>query len=72
MKKHQHGILLMIIKLTNNAEEFKGKPLLINSEHIMTVFEVQNDDEISTNIYSITQQSWIVKESLEDIYKLIK
>lgn len=62
----------MIIKLTNNAEEFKGKPLLINSEHIMTVFEVQNDDEISTNIYSITQQSWIVKESLEDIYKLIK
>jgi hypothetical protein len=63
---------LMIIKLTNNAEEFKGKPLLINTEHIMTVFEVKNDDETSTNIYSITQQSWIVKESLEDIYKLIK
>lgn len=63
---------LMIIKLTNDAEEFKGKPLLINSEHIMTVFEVENDDETSTNIYSITQQSWIVKESLEDIYKLIK
>ncbi len=28
----------MLIKLTNNAEEFKGKPLLINPEHIMTVF----------------------------------
>lgn len=63
---------LMIIKLTNNAEEFKGKTLLINTEHIMTMFEVENDDETSTNIYSITQQSWIVKESLEDIYKLIK
>ena len=63
---------LMIIKLTNNAKEFKGKPLLINTEHIMTMFEVENDDETSTNIYSITQQSWIVKESLEDIYKLIK
>ena len=53
-------------------KEFKGKSLLINTEHIMTMFEVENDDETSTNIYSITQQSWIVKESLEDIYKLIK
>jgi len=65
-------MLLMIIKLTNNAKDFKDKPLLINTEHIMTAFEVDNDDEISTNIYSITQQSWIVKESLEEIYKLIK
>jgi len=62
----------MIIKLTNNAQEFKGKPLLINTEHIITVFEVKNDDETSTNIYSITQQSWVVQESLEDIYKFIK
>lgn len=62
----------MIIKLTNNAEEFKGKPLLINSEHIMTVFEIENDDEISTNVYSITQQSWNVKETVEEIYKLVK
>lgn len=64
-------MLLMIIKLTNNAEEFKGKPLLINAEHIMTMFEVENDDEVSTNIYSITQQSWVVQESLEEIYKLV-
>lgn len=62
----------MIIKLTNNAEEFKGKPLLINTEHIMTVFEIENDDEISTNVYSITQQSWNVKETVEEIYKLVK
>jgi hypothetical protein len=62
----------MLIKLTNNAEEFKGKPLLINPEHIMTVFEIENDDEISTNVYSITQQSWNVKETVEEIYKLVK
>ena len=62
----------MIIKLTNNAEEFKGKPLLINPEHIMTVFEIENDDEVSTNVYSITQQSWNVKETVEEIYKLVK
>ena len=64
-------MLLMIIKLTNNAEEFKGKPLLINTEHIMTMFEVENDDKVSTNIYSITQQSWVVQESLEEIYQLV-
>ena len=62
----------MIIKLTNNAEEYKGKPLLINAEHIMTVFEVENDDETSTNVYSITQQSWNVQETVEEIYKLVK
>ena len=63
----------MIIKLTNNAEEFKGKPLLINSEHIMTVFEVENDDEeVSTNVYSITQQSWNVQETVDEIYDLVK
>jgi hypothetical protein len=62
----------MLIKLTNNAEEFKGKPLLINPEHIMTVFEIENDDEVSTNVYSITQQSWNVKETVEEIYKLVK
>ncbi len=62
----------MLIKLTNNAEEFKGKPLLINPEHIMTVFAIENDDEVSTNVYSITQQSWNVKETVEEIYKLVK
>ncbi len=62
----------MLIKLTNNAEEFKGKALLINPEHIMTVFEIENDDEVSTNVYSITQQSWNVKETVEEIYKLVK
>jgi len=62
----------MLIKLTNNAAEFKGKPLLINPEHIMTVFEIENDDEVSTNVYSITQQSWNVKETVEEIYKLVK
>ncbi len=62
----------MLIKLTNNAEEFKGKLLLINPEHIMTVFEIENDDEVSTNVYSITQQSWNVKETVEEIYKLVK
>ena len=62
----------MIIKLTNNSEEYKGKPLLINAEHIMTVFEVENDNETSTNVYSITQQSWNVQETVEEIYKLVK
>lgn len=38
----------------------------------MTVFEVENDDETSTNVYSITQQSWNVSETVDEIYALIQ
>jgi hypothetical protein len=74
----------MLIKLTNAVEEHKGNTLLINPRHIMTVFEtvveVPSKDvkkknktvETITNVYSITQQSWTVKESAEDIYKMIQ
>jgi len=66
----------MIIKLTNLAKEHKNKPLLINASHILTMFESEVDEnkaiEVVTNIYTITQQSWVVKESIEDIYKMVK
>lgn len=67
----------MIIKLTNASKEFIGKPLLINTRHILTVFETENilDDkslEIVTSIYTVTQQNWIVKESIETIFLKIK
>ena len=61
-----------MIKLTNAAEQYKGNVLLINSEHIMTVFETTVNDETVTNIYSITQQSWQVKESIDEVYNLLK
>jgi hypothetical protein len=60
-----------MIKLTNAAEEYKDKTLLINPEHIMAVFETTTNDITVTNIYSITQQSWQVTETIDEIYSII-
>jgi hypothetical protein len=65
----------MIIKLTNIAKEFEG-PLLINVKHIMSVFsetkDVDGAIEITTVVYSVTKEGWNVRESVNEIYDLIK
>ena len=66
----------MILKLTNASKEFDGKPLLINSRHILSVFEdvITLDDktvEPVTTIYTVTQQSWSVRESVNYIHETI-
>ena len=64
----------MLIKLTNIAKGFEG-PLLINAERIMSVFtttkEVDGAFETETVIYSDTKEGWNVKESVEEVYKII-
>ena len=70
----------MIIKLTNATKSFEDEALLINSRHILSVFEVQESEEVEgvkefrsvTSIYTITKESWAVKESVNEVYKLIK
>ena len=65
----------MIIKLTNAAKEFKGQPILINTDHIISIFqdtlEVDSKTkEIVSTVYSITQQSWVVTETVDKIFKI--
>ena len=66
----------MLIKLTNASKEYRGDPLLINTSHVISMFPTTLTEgdiiETVTNIYSITQQSWQVKESLKEIQKLIE
>lgn len=70
----------MIIKLTNASKEYEGEPLLINVRHILSVFEGEEVREVGgkkeikyiTNIYTVTQQSWSVEETIEEIYELIQ
>jgi uncharacterized protein YlzI (FlbEa/FlbD family) len=67
----------MIIKLTNASPEHEGKPILLNMEHVISIFETTQEisDKTfvnSTNIYTVIQQSWVVKESIETIHKKIK
>lgn len=65
----------MIIKLTNAVKEHDNKPILINTDHIVSIFpdniiEGKVITAIST-IYSITKESWYVKETPEQIYEQI-
>jgi hypothetical protein len=71
----------MFIKLTNATKEYQGEQLIINIDHILSIFELQekrlDDDnaeyEVSvSNLYTITQQSYIVEEPVNVIYKLIE
>jgi hypothetical protein len=71
----------MFIKLTNATKQYEGEQLIINIDHILSIFELQekrlDDDnaeyEVSvSNLYTITQQSYIVEEPVNVIYKLIE
>jgi len=71
----------MFIRLTNATKEYEGEQLIINIDHILSIFELQekrvDDDNVEyevsvSNLYTITQQSYIVEESVNDIYKLIE
>ena len=70
----------MIIRLTNASKEYSGEPLLLNTKHILSVFGIQditkvdgkNEFTYPTAIYTITQQSWTVEESVKEIYEMIK
>lgn len=65
----------MIIKLTNVAKDFEG-PVLINARHIMSVFtetkDVDGAFETKTVVYAVTKEGWNVKESVDEIYEMIK
>jgi ABC-type ATPase involved in cell division len=67
----------MIIRLTNASKDFKGQEILINTRHIISVFQdnlILDDKtvEIVSNIYAVTQQSWVVKETVNEIFKMIQ
>jgi hypothetical protein len=71
----------MFIRLTNATKEYQGEQLIINIDHVLSIFELQekrlDDDNVEfevsvSNLYTITQQSYIVEESVNDIYKLIE
>lgn len=71
----------MFIRLTNATKEYQGEQLIINIDHVLSIFELQekrlDDDNVEyevsvSNLYTITQQSYIVEESVKDIYKLIE
>jgi hypothetical protein len=68
-----HGENKMLIKLTNAAESYLGKPVLLNTDHIISVFEIQLEgtEEVLTQVYATTKESWTVKETVQEIYAML-
>jgi len=53
------------------SQGHRHNTLLLNPRHILSVFEIELDEEKQTSVYTVTQQSWNVKESLDEIYTMI-
>jgi len=62
----------MILKLTNASTNRQTNPILINMDHIISVFEDEVDGRTVTVLYSRTQETWHVAEKLSLIYDKIK
>lgn len=66
----------MLIKLTNASAQFDGKTIVINSDHIITMFEDKMlvgtaVEQPITNVYVPPHGTWQVKESLETICRIL-
>jgi hypothetical protein len=67
----------MIIQLTNASDGFRNKPILINTEMVLSVYQStrMHDDntfEELTYVFCPPHGSWEVFETPEEIMKLIK
>ena len=77
----------MFIKLTNASSPFQGNPLIIKKDIVVTVFEAEveqpgtpSDDNVVklpykekvTTVFCGPVGVWYVKETVEEVYKLLK
>jgi len=62
------------IKLTNRDVRYLDMKIVLNVDHITTIFESDNDGSLSTTVYTIMGNTnfWQVEEGLEQIWKIIK
>ena len=61
-----------LIKLTNNAEGFKGDPVYINLDHISSIYEFNNGSGFVTSLFSVlNNHQWVVEESPAEIQKIL-
>lgn len=62
-----------MIKLTNAVKQYEGQSLYIQPSAIMTIYvDDVEDKEKKTFVYSVSKDTWIVKETPEEIVKLIE
>ena len=65
---------MSMLKFTNNNGKYKGNPLYINSDSIVSIFEEPTDGgSLATVIYGGfgSPQRWYVEEGLSEVIKII-
>ena len=62
----------MILKLTNTTSSRKGQEILINMDHIISVYPDEVEGDEVTILYSNTREQWHVAENIETIIKLLE
>jgi len=61
------------VKLTNNHPNFKDMPIYINTDHILSVYEVsQPGGSLSCAVFGTHGREWFPEQSLNEVMKLIK
>lgn len=63
---------MRLIKLTNAVTSLAGRPILINAEKVIAVFEAEIDGEKVTFVYGDTKDSWQVKEDIVTVSYLLQ
>lgn len=62
----------MFIRLTNAFINRKGDPLIINVNHIASVYENHEEGgSLNTTVYSNPNLFWTVEESVEQVWAKI-
>jgi uncharacterized protein YlzI (FlbEa/FlbD family) len=62
----------MIIKLTNAVKEMEGKPFLLNTDTIISVFEGKDENELpAIFIYGQNDKTWMIKETVEEVFAMV-
>lgn len=62
-----------MIKLTNATPSFVGEVILLNPDFFISVYSSLDAEGCNvTNIYSSTRESWVVMETVEEIYEMIQ
>lgn len=67
--------MIRFIKLTNNFDKFKGTPIYLNVDHIVSIYDEVDDTGMSrTKVYGDdgNMTVWDVEESASQIFKMLK
>jgi len=57
----------MLVHFTNSFKGNASNSIAINPDHVISVFEILNEEESLTAIYGIGNNTWTVEEKYLDV-----